>query len=64
MLTEQKASWDAVETNIIVKSFREFGISNGINNTKDDLLLEDSASDVEEISSDVFVGFDDENKKV
>lgn len=39
------------ETKLIVKSFKEYGISNALDGAEDHLLFEDSTCDVEEILS-------------
>lgn len=60
-----KDLWDAVETKILIKSFKQCGISNVLDSIEDDLSFEGLASDVEEFSSDSsgdeFLGFDNED---
>ena len=58
-------SWNAINTEVVVKSFKKCGISNAMDGSEDHLLYmtdssDNSADDSSESSSDEFSGFEDE----
>ena len=60
-------SWNDINTEVVVKSFKKCGISNAMDGTEDHLLYMSDSSDnsadessVLESSSDKFLGFEDE----
>jgi hypothetical protein len=61
---QAKTLWESVKQEIIVKSFKQCGISIALDGTEDDVLFEESESSdnnsVSDSSEDDFRGFCDE----
>jgi hypothetical protein len=55
-----KNSWQRVESETIVKSFKKCGSSNALNGSEDDILYEESDASSKNNHEDVFSGSDDD----
>ena len=55
-----KNSWQRVESETIVKSFKKCGVSNALDGSEDDILYEESDASSENNREDGFAGSDDD----
>ena len=55
-----KNSWQRVKSETIVKSFKQCGISNGLDGSEDYILYEESDESSENSNEDDFSGSDDD----